>query len=622
MLKSMRLLDKQSDTINPSKQFVPLPPTVHKGTSAIIDFIKKQREAAEGAKQVKSAWGGIGGLIRSAIAAFGVKQLLGLSDNVTSIDARLNLMNDGSQSTDDLSAKIMASAQRSRASYLDTASAIAKLGLNASAAFKSNDETIAFMEQVNKLFVIGGASAQEQANAMTQLTQAMAAGALRGEELNSILDAGPGIARAIEKYMGISEGSIKSMAEQGLVTADVVKNALFSAAEDTNAKFNSMPKTYAQVWTQIKNSALSAFDRILGRVNAFVNSETGTEIVNGVLGGINLIAAGVTWLLDVATMVGDGIRSKWATIQPILESALPLAIMFASVLLVAMFAKWVAGAASAAIATMAASWPLLLIAGLIVGIIALAMKMGASFGDVCGFIAQTVGGLFALSWNLVADIWNLIATFGEFFGNFMNDPVGSIIRLVYGLQDIVLGVLETIANAIDAVFGSNIAGAISGFRTSVQDNLDAMLGEQSFKINRMEKVDYADTMNQWGAAGRAFGDSMENAADSFGSMFGNSDPFGEMLTNDSIAAVLNGANIGSVGEVGNIKGDVNIADEDLKLMKDVAEMRYVQNFVSVAPTVSQQIGTVNQTADVNEMLAEAERIMREEMAADAEDIYY
>ena len=621
MLKSMRLLDKQSDTINPSKQFVPLPPTVHKGTSAIIDFIKKQREAAEGAKQVKSAWGGIGGLIRSAIAAFGVKQLLGLSDNVTSIDVRLNLMNDGSQSTDDLSAKIMASAQRSRASYLDTASAIAKLGLNASAAFKSNNETIAFMEQVNKLFVIGGASTQEQANAMTQLTQAMAAGALRGEELNSILDAGPGIARAIEKYMGISEGSIKSMAEQGLVTADVVKNALFSAAEDTNAKFNSMPKTYAQVWTQIKNSALRAFDSILGRVNAFVNSETGTEIINGALAGINLIAAGVSWLFDVVTMVGDGIRSKWTTIQPILETALPLAIMFASILLVAMFAQWVAGAASAAIATIAASWPLLLIAGLIVGIIALAMKMGASFGDVCGFIAQTVGGLFALSWNLVADIWNLIATFGEFFGNFMNDPVGSIIRLMYGLQDIVLGILETIANAIDAIFGSNLAGTINDFRASVNKNLDAMLGEQSFKIERMEKVDYADTMKQWGAAGRSFGDSMENAADSFGSMFGNSDPFGESITTDGIAAALNGANLGYVGEVGKINGDVNIADEDLKLMKDVAEMRYVQNFVSVTPTVTQTIGTVNQNADVNDMLSEAERIIREEMAADAEGIY-
>lgn len=172
------------------------------------------------------------------MAAFGAKKIIDITDEMTSAKARLKLMNDGKQSDEELQAKIMASAQRSRAGYLDTASAIAKLGLNAKNAFANNDETIAFMEQVNKLFVIGGASAQEQSNAMLQLTQAMASGALRGEELNSILDAGPGIARAIEKYMGIAEGSIKSVAEEGLVTADVVKNALFSAAEDTNAKFN------------------------------------------------------------------------------------------------------------------------------------------------------------------------------------------------------------------------------------------------------------------------------------------------------------------------------------------------------------------------------------------------
>lgn len=309
MLNSMRQLDKASDSINPSKPFIPLPPTINRGINALADFIRMQGDAAQGAKQVKNAWGGVSGLIRSAITAFGAKQTLETSDSVTSTTARLNLMNDGKQSTDDLSAKIMASAQRSRADYLDTASAIAKLGLNAGGAFSSNDETIAFMEQVNKLFVIGGASAMEQSNAMTQLTQAMAAGALRGEELNSILDAGPGIARAIEKYMGISEGSIKSVAEQGKVTADVVKNALFSAAEDTNEKFNSMPKTYAQVWAQIKNSALSAFNGILGRINAFVNSETGTEIINGVLAGINLIASGANWLLDVVTMVGNGTQT-------------------------------------------------------------------------------------------------------------------------------------------------------------------------------------------------------------------------------------------------------------------------------------------------------------------------
>lgn len=156
-------------------------------------------------------------------ASVGLKKLIELSDQMTSTTARLNFIVDDGGSVEALEAKIMASAQRSRAAYLDTASAIASMGANAGAAFTSNDELIAFMEQVNKQFVIGGASAQGQAAAMLQLTQAMAAGALRGEELNSILENAPGIARAIEQYMGIAEGSIKSYAEKGAVSATVVK---------------------------------------------------------------------------------------------------------------------------------------------------------------------------------------------------------------------------------------------------------------------------------------------------------------------------------------------------------------------------------------------------------------
>ena len=218
--------------------------------------------------------GKVKGIVATLAAGAGAKALLGLSDKLTSTTARLNFIVDDGGTVDELEQKIMASAQRSRAAYLDTASAIASMGANAGSAFESNDELIAFMEQVNKQFVIGGATAEGQSAAMLQLTQAMAAGALRGEELNSILENAPGIARAIESYMGIAEGSIKSYAEQGAITAEVVKNALLSAAEDTydemgnliegtNSKFESMPKTWAQIWIGMQNTALAAFNPIL-----------------------------------------------------------------------------------------------------------------------------------------------------------------------------------------------------------------------------------------------------------------------------------------------------------------------------------------------------------------------
>ena len=144
-------------------------------------------------------------------------------------------------------------------------------------------------EQVNKQFVIGGATAQERSNAMIQLTQAMAAGALRGEELNSILDAAPGIARAIEQYMGVAEGSIKQYAEQGLVTAEVVKNAMFDVAKTTNDSFNSMPMTWAQIWTSMQNKALSIFNPILTKINELANSELVGKITDGIVNGLSLI---------------------------------------------------------------------------------------------------------------------------------------------------------------------------------------------------------------------------------------------------------------------------------------------------------------------------------------------
>lgn len=251
----------------------------------------------------------------------GINKLIGLSDQMTGTTARLSFLVDDGGSVDELEAKIMASAQRSRAAYLDTASAIASMGANAGAAFSSNDELIAFMEQVNRQFTIGGASAQGQAAAMLQLTQAMAAGALRGEELNSILENAPGIARAIEQYMGIAEGSIKQYAQEGQVTAEVVKNALFSVADETNAKFESMPMTWAQIWTNMQNRALSALTPILGKLNAIANSEQFDKVVNGALRAFGVIATVGAALLGVLFNVGSAVVDNWSVIEPIIMAA-------------------------------------------------------------------------------------------------------------------------------------------------------------------------------------------------------------------------------------------------------------------------------------------------------------
>ena len=180
------------------------------------------------------------------------------------------------------------------------------------------NQVIAFMEQVNKQFVIGGATAQEQSNAMIQLTQAMAAGALRGEELNSILEGAPGIARAIEQYMGIAEGSIKKYASQGLVTADIVKNALFSIADETNAKFESMPKTWAQIWIGMKNKALSIFQPILQRINEIGNSGRFSAVADGLINTLAGVAAVAAQVFDLLIGGAALVIDNWSWSSPII----------------------------------------------------------------------------------------------------------------------------------------------------------------------------------------------------------------------------------------------------------------------------------------------------------------
>lgn len=282
---------------------------------------KQQENFNRRLSQGQNAADGLGRKIKQMAADHlsmqGLLKTINLSDQLASTTARLNLMVEDGGSVAALEAKIMASAERARAPYLDTASAIAEMGVNAGSAFRGNDELIAFMEQVNKQFVIGGASAEEQKYAMAQLTQAMGAGALRGEELNSILEQAPGIARAIESYMGIGEGSIKRYAEQGLITSEVVKNALFAAADETNAKFESMPKTFAQIWISIQNQALEAFAPILKRLNEIANSEKFQQVVQGLIQGIAAAAEVASWLFAILVEIGSFFADHWSFIWPI-----------------------------------------------------------------------------------------------------------------------------------------------------------------------------------------------------------------------------------------------------------------------------------------------------------------
>lgn len=557
-------------------------------------------------------------------ASVGLKKLIELSDQMTSTTARLNFIVDDGGSVKALEAKIMASAQRSRAAYLDTASAIASMGANAGAAFTSNDELIAFMEQVNKQFVIGGASAQGQAAAMLQLTQAMAAGALRGEELNSILENAPGIARAIEQYMGIAEGSIKSYAEKGAVSATVVKNALLSIADETNAKFNGMAMTWGQVWTQMGNIALKVTQPLLTAINWLANNLS-------VIGPI-LLGLGAAFLVFQ-------VAAHWTKIADVATAAYHAVVNLLSIGFGVLTGN--TAAASAAVSTFNSAllaspitWIIMLIAvviGLLYGVVAIINKVtGSSIsatGLICGaiavagaFIGNTVIGLLNA---LIQYIWAIFVA--PFLGivewilnvcnggfNSFGDAVANLIGQIIGWF---LNLGKVVTTIIDAIFGTNWTAGLESLQSSVTawgKNENAITLDKNAPT-----IDYRFEYGDAWAAGNDFGKGIDAK---IGGMF-NTGGLGDSSGFDlGDIAAYTGETADNTGKTADA---LAVTEEQLEYLRDIAERDAINRFTTAEVKIDMtgMTNRIDGSADLDGVISQLTEGFTEALVTAAEGVH-
>lgn len=569
--------------------------------------------------------------IIGAYASFkGVQKVLDITDVMNQTTARLNLMNDGLQTTKELQDMIYLSAQRSRSEYQTTADMVSQLGLNAKDAFSSNVELIKFAEQLNKSMVIAGASGMAAESTVYNLTQALSTGVLRGQDLNAVLSNAPNIVQNIADYLEVPMGQIRDMAAEGQITAEIVKNAMLAAADKTNEAFESMPMTYDQIWTSISNSALMAFQPIFDRLTELGNSEHFQVLVDGIIDSLVFVSGVVIEIFDLVAQVGSFIADNWSILEPIIlgvATALGIYVgalliyntvqgisnvmqgiatlktsVHAAALMMQTGATFAATAAqygfNAALLASPINWVILGIIALI-SIIYLAVAAfnrlaGASVsatGIIMGAIA--VAGAFVLNtvigvinamiqmiWTIFVEPfigiieWVLNAANGGFnsFGDAVANLIGQIISWFLSLGKVVTKI-------IDAIFGTNWTAGLS----SLQDSVLAWgKNENAITIERTApQIDYRMVYGDAWNVGYSFGEGIEDKISNFdiGNIFDSNIPnpgdYADIVGMGTVPSNINDI----ANNTGAMKDAMELSSEELKYLRDIAAREVIDRTV-------------------------------------------
>lgn len=497
-------------------------------------------------------------LAASYVSIQGLKKAVDLSDSLVSMRARLDRMNDGLQTTRELETMIYQSAQRSRGSFTDTMGLVSQLGTMAGDAFGSSKEIVQFAEQLNKQLALSGASGSSAQAAILQLEQGLASGVLRGDELNSVMEQAPALAKSIADYMQVSVGELREMGSRGQITADIVKNALFAAAKDTNAEFEKTPMTWAQVWTVASNTAVRALDPLLTAINWVANNlDVAIPLVVslGAAFGVLLIAANWTNILATATKTAASMQAFYNAVM----AANPIALTAAAVLV--------------------------LVAVLYGGVAAFNKLTGSSIsatGIITGAFATM--GAFILNGTLVP-LHNGFAAFVNFLGNAFNDPITAIDVLFYDMSITSLKYVQNVAQGLEGLINM-----IPGVEVNMTSGIDKLIGKLEYGRNwTIKQNGYKEYIKPWENfdLGKAY-----NAGHDWGANLNLSTIMGGGSGSLEIPQAADVKDLlGNIDKnTGKIAKTVDLSDEQIKMLVDVAERKYVNNvnLTSQTPMITVQ----------------------------------
>ena len=602
--------------------------------------------------------------IKRAVAAYvsiqTVGKALNISDELVQTTSRLNMMNDGVQTTAELVNMVYAAAQDARGSFSQMADVVARFGNNAKDAFSSSEEVVAFADLIQKQMTIAGASTQEAANAELQLSQALGSGVLRGDELNSIFEQAPNLIQNIADYLDVPIGKIREMAADGELSADVVKAAIFSAADDINSKFNEMPMTWGQIWQSMQNTALIAFQPVLQRLNDLANSEAFQTFIQGAIEAMATLANILLNIFELVGTVGGFIADNWSVISPIIYGVIAALAVYAAYLGIVKGIEIASAAAtaihsvamSAKIGVMAAltgqtmaataaqmgyngalyACPVVWIIVLIIALIAVIMAVcsaiakmtgiaNSGFGVITGgvnVVIQFFKNLGLTVANIALGIGNAIAALASNMMTAFHNAICSVQSWFYNLLSTALSVIEGICSALNKLpfveFDySGISSAADDYAAKASEAAGNKEDYQSISDAFNEGFTTFDAFQDGRAsdafnAGAAWGDGIADKVSNFSlsDVFGQTDipNVGDYTSgfNDAIANSGVGDSIGNIDDnTGKIKDSLDVTEEDLKYLRDIAEQEAINRFTTAEINVdmSGMQNTVNSGDDID-----------------------